>query len=377
MRVVVEADGGSRGNPGPAGFGAVVWDSSGRVLAERSEGLGSATNNVAEYEGLIAGLRAAVELGATEADVRLDSKLVVEQMSGRWRVKHASLQPLARRATELVGRLERVRFEWIPRARNEHADRLANEAMDEQAGLGKPREPEQPPAETAARTETTAPAASSTWTGAMGAPTRLVLVRHGQTAMSVDRRYSGRGDVELTPLGEQQAVAAAKRVAALEGVVTAEGAAPVITSPLSRAQQTARAVVEATGAELRTHEGLLETDFGAWEGLTFSEAAEQYTDLHRRWLGDPSVDPPRGESLQAVFERVASVQRELVEQYAGRTVVIVSHVTPIKAMLRLGLDVGPTLFYRLHLDLASVSLVEFYPDGNASVRLVNDTSHLG
>lgn len=131
--VVVETDGGARGNPGPAGFGAVVRDSSGDVLAECSGSLGQTTNNVAEYEGLIAGLTAAADLGATEVRVRMDSKLVVEQMSGRWRIKHENLRMLASRATELLDRFEHVDFEWIPRENNVLADRLANDAMDRAA----------------------------------------------------------------------------------------------------------------------------------------------------------------------------------------------------------------------------------------------------
>jgi probable phosphoglycerate mutase len=134
MRVVVEADGGARGNPGPAGYGAVVRDAAtGEVLAERKAGLGRTTNNVAEYEGLIAGLAAAKAVGASSVDVRMDSKLVVEQMSGRWQIRHPTLQTLAARAAELATDLGTVTYEWIPRADNIHADRLANEAMDEQA----------------------------------------------------------------------------------------------------------------------------------------------------------------------------------------------------------------------------------------------------
>jgi probable phosphoglycerate mutase len=132
--VIVEADGGSRGNPGPAGYGAVVLDpDTDQVLVERAEGLGVTTNNVAEYRGLIAGLRAAVELGATEVDVRMDSKLVVEQMSGRWKIKHPAMQPLAQEAAELAREIGSVRYEWIPRLRNSRADALANQAMDAQA----------------------------------------------------------------------------------------------------------------------------------------------------------------------------------------------------------------------------------------------------
>jgi ribonuclease HI len=132
--VVVEADGGSRGNPGPAGYGAVVLDpDTEQVLVERAEGLGVTTNNVAEYQGLIAGLRAAIELGATDVQVRMDSKLVVEQMSGRWKVKHPAMQSLAQEAGRLVREIGSVRFEWVPRLRNSRADALANEAMDAQA----------------------------------------------------------------------------------------------------------------------------------------------------------------------------------------------------------------------------------------------------
>lgn len=135
MKLIVEADGGSRGNPGPAGYGALVCDAeSGELLAECSEGIGVATNNVAEYQGLIAGLRASIELGGASAqvEVRMDSKLVVEQMSGRWKVKHPAMRTLALEAGRLVGQLGSVRYTWIPRERNKRADRLANEAMDAQ-----------------------------------------------------------------------------------------------------------------------------------------------------------------------------------------------------------------------------------------------------
>src|SRR5207253_8970917 len=123
-------DGGSRGNPGPAGYGAVVKSATGDVLAERFASLGITTNNVAEYLGLVAGLTAALEVGADEVDVRMDSKLVIEQMAGRWQIKHPGLRPLAAEAAALVRRFRAVRFTWIPRAENGHADRLANVAMD-------------------------------------------------------------------------------------------------------------------------------------------------------------------------------------------------------------------------------------------------------
>jgi ribonuclease HI len=135
-RLTVEADGGSRGNPGVAGYGALVRDTdTGALLAERAEPLGTVSNNVAEYRGLIAGLEAAAAIDPG-ADVlaRLDSKLVVEQMAGRWKIKHEDMRRLALQARDLVGEIIRaggsVRFEWIPRAENADADALSNVAMD-------------------------------------------------------------------------------------------------------------------------------------------------------------------------------------------------------------------------------------------------------
>jgi probable phosphoglycerate mutase len=131
-RLIVETDGGSRGNPGPAGYGAVVRDAgTGEVLAEVSESIGTASNNVAEYSGLIAGLRAAAQIDPrASVEVRMDSRLIVEQMSGRWRIKHPDMRPLALAASEAARSFSEISYTWVPRERNKHADRLANEAMD-------------------------------------------------------------------------------------------------------------------------------------------------------------------------------------------------------------------------------------------------------
>ncbi|MEU7767944.1 bifunctional RNase H/acid phosphatase [Nocardia sp. NPDC049190] len=395
--VVVEADGGSRGNPGPAGYGAVVYDADhATVLAERREFLGVATNNVAEYRGLIAGLEAAAELGAESVAVRMDSKLVIEQMSGRWKVKHPAMIPLADRARRLVAGFTRVSFTWIPRERNAHADRLANEAMDDATVVQEvraaesreqrvsatgPADPvvavgaeralpswidEARDADAAAKADRSGPG----WTGAAGRPTRLLLLRHGQTELSLQRRYSGRGNPPLTSLGRAQAARAAKMLAVKGGI------AAVVSSPLGRARETADAAAAALDVPVKVLDGLTETDFGAWEGLTFLEAAQRDPQLHARWLGDPAISAPGGESFDQVRERVEAVRRDLIGLYPGANVVVVSHVTPIKTMLQLALGVGPSMLYRLHLDLASLSIAEFYPDGESSVRLVNDTSYL-
>jgi broad specificity phosphatase PhoE/ribonuclease HI len=378
-RLIVEADGGSRGNPGPAGYGAVVRDAvTGEVLAERAAGIGTATNNVAEYGGLIAGLTAAVELDPSEVEVRMDSKLVVEQMSGRWQVKHPSMRPLAREAVSLVQKLPRVRFSWIPRAQNGHADRLANEAMDAAArgDVWRAGGDSGPPDAADAWLAEHEPAASLTpvnrlsgWNDPQAPPTTALLLRHGQTEMSVDKRFSGVSDPPLTETGLAQAAAAAARLAGC-------GAVAVVCSPLLRTRETARQVADVLGLEVTVEPGLRETDFGDWEGYTFAEVKERWPRELDAWLADTAVPPPFGESFDATATRVRQARDRVLSAYGGQTVVLVSHVTPIKTLLRLALDAPPSALYRLHLDLASLSEVQWHADGPAVVRSMNDTGHL-
>ena len=376
--VVIEADGGSRGNPGPAGYGAVVRDpETGEVLAERSESIGTATNNVAEYRGLIAGLEAAAELGAAEVEARMDSKLVVEQMCGRWQIKHPGLRPLAAQAAGLVSRFAAVRFTWVPRERNRHADALANAAMDAAAsGVA----PAAAPVKAAAREATvvrvtgTDPATTpASWEPRpTEEATRLILVRHGETERTVQKRYSGRGDVPLTERGRAQARATAARVAAL-----APSVAAVVSSPLSRCTATAEAVAAQVGnPPVRTDDDLIECDFGVWEGHTFAEVREGWAAELDAWLASTRVAPPKGESFVTVAERTGRAVDRLRSAYPGETVVVVSHVSPIKLVLRDALAAGDAFLHRLYLDTAGISVLDLYPDGGVAVRSVNDTSHL-
>ncbi|MFD8924965.1 bifunctional RNase H/acid phosphatase [Streptomyces mirabilis] len=417
---IVEADGGSRGNPGPAGYGAVVIDAAtGETLAERAEYIGIATNNVAEYRGLVAGLRAAHELDpAARVRVRMDSKLVVEQLSGRWKIKHPDMKPLAAEAARVFPP-DRITYEWMPREQNKHADRLANEAMDagrrgEQwspsastaelltpgsaaplQGREEPRDqPPQPrtpttpgsapsPRGEAAKSEDDAraarnvatPAPSTGWgaTPDMGAPTTFVLLRHGETPLTPQKRFSGSGgtDPSLSDVGREQAERVAAALAA-RGTVQA-----IVASPLTRTRQTAAAVAARLGLDVAIEDGLRETDFGAWEGLTFAEVQERYPEDLKTWLASPKAEPTGGgESFAATARRVATTRDKLIASYAGRTVLLVSHVTPIKSLVRLAIGAPPESLYRMELSAASLSAVAYYADGNASLRLFNDTSHL-
>ncbi|WP_345591586.1 bifunctional RNase H/acid phosphatase [Streptomyces marokkonensis] len=430
-KFVVEADGGSRGNPGPAGYGAVVLDAAtGQTLTEAAEYLGVVTNNVAEYRGLLAGLRAARELDPdATVHVRMDSKLVVEQMSGRWKIKHPDMKPLAAQAARVFPP-GRVTYEWIPRASNKHADRLANEAMDagargEQwsaststaeldagaaagaveagdadpgagagagAGAGVGAAVGERIAQTA-RTdaETTGvphPAAAADdddvraaktvaspgWGPPdMGAPATFVLLRHGETPLTPQKRFSGSGgsDPSLSSVGREQAGKVAESLAR-RGTIQA-----VVASPLARTRETAGIVAARLGLEVMVDEGLRETDFGAWEGLTFGEVRERYPEDMDAWLSSPDAEPTGGgESFAATGARVAATRDRLAAAYAGRTVLLVSHVTPIKTFVRLALGAPPESLFRMELSAASLSAVAYYADGGASVRLFNDTSHL-
>ncbi|MCW2504003.1 MAG: pspA 3 [Actinomycetia bacterium] len=377
-RVVVEADGGSRGNPGPAGYGAVVIDAAtGELLAERSGHLGVATNNVAEYSGLLAGLEAAITVGARAVDVRMDSKLVVEQMCGRWQVKHPSMKPLAAQAAALVRQLDEVTFTWIPRLQNSRADKLANLAMDGKPvnrDLGSLRDfDSRPDAELpapAAEPIAGPVAAPNGWAPAAAHPTTTVLVRHGASVLSPEKRFSGRGDVPLSPAGSEQA----RRVAARLG--EREKVAAVVSSPLRRAVRTAEAIAAALDRTVIVEPGLAETDFGEWEGLTFAEVQRGWPEVLERWLADPEVAPPGGESFAATAVRVQAALDGLKSGYPGATVVVVSHVGPVKTLLRIALGAPPEAMFRMQIDTASVSEIDWYADGPANVRLMNDTHHL-
>ncbi|MCX5313419.1 MULTISPECIES: bifunctional RNase H/acid phosphatase [unclassified Streptomyces] len=399
---VIEADGGSRGNPGPAGYGAVVIDPvTGETLAEAAEYIGVATNNVAEYKGLIAGLKAAKALvpdasaeGALQVRVRMDSKLVVEQMSGRWKIKHPDMKPLAAAAARILP-ASAVTYEWIPREKNKHADRLANEAMD--AGKrGKQWEPSAstaaldlppvsgPPGDAAAGAAKARAAMSTSretaatpqvgWGAAdLGAPATFVLLRHGETALTPEKRFSGSGgsDPELSAAGRHQAERVAESLAA-RGTIQ-----EIISSPLRRCRETAATVGARLGLPVQIEDGLRETDFGAWEGLTFAEVRERYGPDLDAWLASTRTPPTGGgESFAEVARRVSATRDRLTTRHAGRTVLLVTHVTPIKTLARLALGAPPESLFRMELSAASLSAVAYYADGNASLRLLNDTSHL-
>ena len=381
-RLVVEADGGSRGNPGKAGYGALVRDpATGAVLAERAASVGIASNNVAEYSGLVAGLKAALEIDpAAVVEVRMDSKLVVEQMSGRWKIKHEDMRRLALEAREVAADISAgggsVRFTWIPRAENSAADALANAAMD-----GKTisrRLDSDPVADDGDAAAAEADLASGTSpadpVGApdLGRPTRLVLVRHGVTDFTVARKLDGRGgaDPGLNALGRQQVAAAAGAVRAFLG----DGPVRVVSSSLARGVQTGSALASAMGVRLETDEDWDEQGFGDWDGKSVGQLAARYPAELARLREDDAYARVGGESHRDMAKRVlAAFER------AGSSdlpVVVATHRKPIMVVLAHVLGIPHDRIWRLATSPASLTAVEMWSDGGAVVPFVNDTSHL-
>jgi ribonuclease H / adenosylcobalamin/alpha-ribazole phosphatase len=212
--------------------------------------------------------------------------------------------------------------------------------------------------------------AATGWRAPHSRPTTTLLLRHGQTALSVERRFAGRGDIPLTEIGLQQAAAAAAAIAERGRIDM------ILSSPLQRAWQSALAVAERTGAPLAADDDLAETDFGSWEGMTFAEVMARWPDDMAAWMAAADAAPPGGESFASVAERVDAALDRLLMAHQGKTVVVVSHVTPIKTIVCRALLAPSAAMFRIHLDVASVCEAAWFADGPALVRSLNDTAHL-
>ncbi len=392
--LVVEADGGSRGNPGPAGYGALVRDAAtGAVLAERADFLGVVSNNVAEYSGLVAGLRAAAEIDpAAQVEVRMDSKLVVEQMSGRWKIKH---EDMARLAAEAAGVLPRsqVTYTWVPRASNGAADGLANEAMDTRAAVvrdhdaGRLAESGAAPARSGG-TAASAPAPTPdalprVALGARmavrierGAPLSVLLLRHGETPMTPLGQYSG-SDVAGPPLsasGRVQAAQAADLLARVGHDVWPDVPPPrrVVASPIVRARETAEAVGRRLGCHVEEDARLAEVRFGAWEGLTRDEIESGWPGDLQRFYDEPARRAPGGESIDDVGRRVRAALDELVAHHgtSAASVALVTHSVTIRAAVGIAFGADAASWSRLRVGPGSITLLNLWPDGATEVVAV-------
>jgi probable phosphoglycerate mutase len=378
-RLVVEADGGSRGNPGPAGWGALVRDAAtGAVLAERAGYLGELTNNVAEYSALVAGLRAAREIDpGASVHVRMDSRLVVEQMTGRWQIKHAALRELAAEAASVLPSGQ-VTYEWVPRAENAAADRLANEAMDSGSRIARDFPAEESTSGPATAAEDEAPGFDTHVrpSGALigyddATALSVVLVRHGETPLTVAGAYSGGGvpGPALTPRGRTQAAMAADAVFRIGRDLWPDlpRVTELVASPTVRTQETAATLGRRVGQHVRTDPRFAECLFGEWEGLTAFEIEGRSPGELPLWHTSGTYSPPGGESYAELGARVWAGLQDLHDGRAGRTVAVVGHAAMIRTALGQAVGAPPSHWSRLRIPPCSLSVLRLWPDGAAEV----------
>ena len=281
------------------------------------------------------------------------------------------MKPLALEARRLAP--AGTTFTWVPRERNKHADRLANEALD---GLRDAAGP-------VSTGSTTGPRDAAALRGRVPrlvrrwhAPTTFLLVRHGVTDHTTDKRFSGglaSSNPGLNDEGRAQVRATAEWLAPV-----AEGLDAIVSSPVRRTRESAEILGEVLGFEVGgVEEGLAEMEFGAWDGLTYTEVRDRFPDEVRVWLGNLDHAPGGGESFREVEKRVLAGRDRLLEEHDGRTVLLVSHVTPIKTLVADALGAPLESLYRMELSPASVTVLSYYPatpEGRpamASLRLFN------
>ena len=353
-KLLVTADGGSRGNPGPAAFGTVVFED-GKVLAELYETIGIASNNVAEYKGLIAGLTKAHEIDPlAEISVMMDSKLVIEQMTGRWQIKHPDMRELAKIARD-IHPMNLITFSWIPREENSHADRLANKALDGASNATLVRKNYQ--TERLLSDEI---------------PTALYLVRHGETIFTPERRFSGYGkyDPELSAKGMQQANQVAE-------VMPRYGADLIISSPLLRTLQTAEKIAAKTNLAITQDMEWVEASFGEWDGLSPAEVQEKWPDDYQKWLSLTDFRPPGGESYEEVLSRVEALLTDVVDRYPSKKIIVVTHSVVIRAAVINTTRANVDSFFHMEPQTCGITTLNIWPsDGLRILRCFNERTHI-
>lgn len=365
--IFLYADGASRGNPGPAAYGVHIVDSSGVLIADLGEQLGIATNNQAEYSGVIAGLRFLTTTQHRSVTIRLDSKLVVEQLSGRWKIKNPGMQELAIEAQGLLSAFD-AKFEWVPREENTFADANANRALDEgdfstAADANIDLASIQPRSIRAPRQ--------------YKEPTTIAVVRHGHTVNTEKNLISGGDgtDPELSGLGLFEAKAAAEQLPILLSEFGLPELSRVYHSPMLRTTQTAEAIA-ATKLELTADARLKEIGFGDWEMLEMAQLETDELELVRSWRGSLDVAPPKGESVKDMQARVWSALGEIIEENRGKSVAVATHMMPTRAFAAAAFKGAKNAYFNLNSSPGGISIYRFFDMEFAEVFVLNSCQHL-
>ncbi len=379
--LIIEADGGSRGNPGPSGSGAVVIDAAtGLVIREISLFIGTATNNVAEYNALKAAVLEVRKINpSAKVSVRMDSKLVIEQMTGNWKVKHPDMRALVIEIQGLVRDLD-IDFKWIPREENHRADALANRAMDEE-GTRTVDTGTAPLHASVAEFNTEKPS-SVRAPGHVDAPlTTIILVRHGRTHLTESKRISGRGgeNPHLSELGKEDAhrvAQALKQIGNSGQYAYLNPPSAIISSPIQRTVDTANIIANELGLPVSLDEDVAEISFGDWDGHTNEEVAKAWPEQWEAWRGSWTVAPPNGESLVEFDERVMRARKRITQDHTGSTVIVVAHVMPIRGFTRYAFDGGISAYWATQIAPCSMTILRLWGEQAVEVVTVNDTNHL-
>lgn len=365
--IFIYCDGASRGNPGPASYGVSIVDETGKAIAEFGEQLGIRTNNYAEYQGVIAALRYLSGAEYREITIRMDSKLVIEQLAGRWKVKSPDMRELVTEASRLLGPFD-ASLEWIPREQNSRADELANLALDGEVVEFEPANIElagiQPRSIRAPRQTKE--------------PVTFVLVRHGHTQMTEkDLIAGGDGDdPELSELGRLDASSAADAIPKLLEYFNLPEVAKIIHSPMTRTTQTANAIQHQLGVDTKADERLREIGFGSWNGHEMTTIRSEYPDKVTRWQGSMSEKPEGGESISDLVARIKPLITELSDEFSGQSVVLVSHMMPVRTISALSAPGAENLFWSTNFSPGSVSIVRFFGIEFAEQFVINSCQHL-
>lgn len=367
IMIYLYADGASRGNPGPAAYGVHIEDMAGNTIADFGETIGIATNNQAEYSAVIAGLRYLTQTDYREVTVRMDSKLVVEQLSGRWKIKNSAMVELAIAARELVSKFD-VAFQWIPREQNSAADANANRALD--SGNFSSVPDSQLELASVQPRGIRAPRQSIE-------PTTIIVVRHGHT-LNTERNVISGGDgtdPELSELGIWEAEGAAKALPQLLTYFGLPEIAAIHHSPMVRTTQTATAVARVVPAPLIADSRLREIGFGEWEMRQIVELETDSSVEIARWRGSMSARPPGGESVLDLQHRVWQALDEMIDAYRTKTVVVSTHMMPTRAFAAAAYE-SETAYWGLGTSPAGISMYRFFGRSMAEIFLQNYCAHL-
>lgn len=362
--IICYADGASRGNPGLASYGAVIYQDDLEVVRLNGK-LGVATNNFAEYSGVIAILEYLNQhFPMAPTLIRMDSKLVVEQLSGRWKIKSPDMAQLAIRARGLMQSRD-VRFEWVPREQNSVADSLANLALDtDEAPAGEiSLAQHQPKSIRAPRQQVE--------------PTVVFAIRHGHTQSTETGLISGsQDDPSLSELGFEEARAVAAVLPELARRFDLELPELIIHSTQQRATQTAQEIAKSLSVKIKPSDRLREISFGEWERLSMGELEREISAEITSWRGSMTQRPPGGESVSDLEARVNEELSEAVKDNPGKSIALVAHMMPMRAIARQALKASVDLSWSLQFQPASVSIYRFFGTEFAETFTINYCAHL-